>query len=271
MKEILAGQRFELSLHDPAYPKSLLNLSNPPDVLYGIGNPEAMTEGIAIVGSRRISDYGRECAQMFADETANQGITIISGGARGCDTIAHQSALKHNAPTVAVLGGGCDHVYPSENFNLFQKIIAHNGCVVSEQPFDTEPMPWMLRARNRIVAAMAKATLVVEAGLPSGTFSTVDYALSAGREVLAIPGDITRPQAQGTNRMIFKGAMPITSLDVYRDVLYRLSLDQPSKDQEQLMTPVKTSLKEVCEQSKQASEALKNQAINQPIKSQEAR
>ncbi len=271
MKKILSGERFDLNKYDPTYPKALVNLENPPDVLYGIGNPEAMTEGIAIVGPRRISDYGRECAQMFADETANQGITIISGGARGCDTIAHQAALKHNAPTVAVLGGGCDHVYPSENFNLFQKIIENNGCVVSEHPFDTEPMPWMFRARNRIVAAMAKATLVVEAGLPSGTYSTVDYALSAGREVLAIPGDITRPQAQGTNRIIFEGAMPITSLEVYREVLYRLSLDQSSKNPEQLMTPIKTSLKEVCEQAKQASVALNDQSSNQPIKSQEAR
>ena len=205
----LEGERFELALEDSLFPKALKSIPHPPARLYGVGRPGALAEGLAVVGARRATPYGRGCAKRFAAAAAERGVAIISGGARGCDAVAHEAALAAGAPTVAFLGGGCNQLYPAENAGLFQRIVAAGGAVVSEHEWDFPPQPHTFRARNRLIAGLSRATLIVEAGLPSGTFSTADEALLAGREVWVVPGAITSAASKGANRLLYQGALPI--------------------------------------------------------------
>ena len=213
------GERSEISRTSPLYPQALLRASNPPARLYTIGDPQALAEGIAVVGTRKATPYGLSCARKFAGMAAAKGIVVISGGARGCDSAAHEAALATGAPTVVFLGGGCDRLYPLENAGLFQRIVDAGGILVSEHPWDSPPLPYHFRARNRLIAALAKATLIVEAGLPSGTFSTADEALAANRDVLVVPGAITAPTSHGANRLLCQGAVPIVDADTFEEAL----------------------------------------------------
>lgn len=172
----LEGPRFELGRDDEGFPGVLTTIPDPPSRLYGVGDPAALQEGLAVVGARRATPYGRAAAKRFACSAAERGVAIISGGARGCDAVAHEAALAAGAPTVAFLGGGCNQIYPAENAGLFQRIVRGGGAVVSEHPWDFPPQGYTFRARNRLIAGLARATLIVEAGLPSGTFSTADEA-----------------------------------------------------------------------------------------------
>ncbi len=218
----LRGPRFELIYGKPGFPDALSKIPNPPKVLYGIGDASALKEGIAIVGARKATPYGRGCARRFAGAAAERGIVIISGGARGCDAQAHRAALDAGGITVAFLGGGCDEIYPAEHLGLFQDIIDAQGAVVSEYPWEHPPMPYGFRLRNRLIAGLARATLIVEAGLPSGTFSTADEALGAGKEVLVVPGAITSASSRGANRLLYQGAIPIVDDESFQDVLFSL-------------------------------------------------
>lgn len=222
MARKLVGERFVLTEGGAGYPEAFGRLHVPPKNLYGIGDPSALQEGLAIVGARRATPYGISCAERFATIAAERGIVIISGGARGCDSASHKAAIERGCPTVAFLGGGCDEIYPPENFTLFQRIIDGGGCVVSENPFDFKPLPYTFRERNRLIAGLAKATLIVEAGLPSGTFSTADEALAADREVLVVPGSITSAHSRGANRLIYQGATPIVDDETFEDVIFRV-------------------------------------------------
>lgn len=216
-KRTLSGPRFEMTIDDDAYPAVLRHGNRPPVRLYGIGDKTVLREGLAVVGARRATPYGIGCAKRFARLAAEQGIVIISGGARGCDAVAHEAALEAGTPTVVVLGGGCDDVYPMQNFGLFQRVIDAGGAVISEQVWDYHPLPRCFRERNRIIAGLARATLIVEAGLPSGTFSTADEAIAAGREVLVVPGAITSKQSRGANRLLYQGAVPIVDDETFAD------------------------------------------------------
>lgn len=216
----LDGERFELRMSDDAFPGLLRAIPKPPACLYGVGNPAALREGLAVVGARRATPYGRSAARRFASLAADRGIPIVSGGARGCDAVAHEAALAAGAPTVAFLGGGCDQLYPAENAGLFQRIVEGGGAVVSEQPWEVPPKPYTFRERNRLIAGLARATLIVEAGLPSGTFSTADEALAAGREVWVVPGAITSENSRGANRLLYQGAVPIIDDDSFADALF---------------------------------------------------
>lgn len=218
----LKGPRFELGPDDPLFPTALKAIAHPPARLYGIGSAAALQEGIAVVGARKATPYGRSCAKRFATLAAERGIAIISGGARGCDSVAHEAALAAGAPTVAFLGGGCDMLYPAEHFGLFQRIVEGGGAVVSEKPWEFPPMPYAFRERNRLIAGLARATLIVEAGLPSGTFSTADEALAANREVLVVPGSIASKHSAGANRLIYQGATPIVDDETFGDQLLML-------------------------------------------------
>ena len=130
--KVIRGPAFEISIQDDEYPKAFLDLEDPPQKLYLIGNPNALKPGLAIVGARRATPYGLSCAKHFASIAAKQNIVIISGGAFGCDSASHKAALRENKQTVAFLGGGCNEVYPPGNESLFQQIIDKNGAVVSE-------------------------------------------------------------------------------------------------------------------------------------------
>lgn len=218
----LRGERHEIALGEAGYPEALSVVERPPVKLYVVGDPAALQEGLAVVGARRATPYGIGCARHFAGAAARRGIVIISGGARGCDAVAHEAALAAGTPTVAFLGGGCDEIYPAENAPLFQRIVDAGGAVVSENEWGFRPLPYTFRERNRLIAGLAKATLIVEAGLPSGTFSTADEALSANREVLVVPGCVTSPSSRGANRLIYQGATPIVDDETFEDQLFAL-------------------------------------------------
>ena len=232
MEGKLVGPRTELSEKDDAYPEQLRNIPRPPKRLYIIGNPDALVCGLAVIGARKATPYGSGCARRFAHIAASKGVTIVSGGARGCDSEAHRAALDAGGPTVVVLGGGCDMVYPPEHFTLFQRIVDAGGAVISERPWDFAPLPFCFRERNRIIAGLADAVLIVEAGLPSGTFSTADEALEAGREVLVVPGAITSPASAGSNRLLLQGAVPVVDDASFEDALFRTcgALKWPSRE-----------------------------------------
>ena len=201
------------------YPERLEEGDRPPARLYVAGNPQALLPGLAVVGARKATPYGLGCARRFAGMAAERGLAIVSGGARGCDAVAHEAALAAGAPTVAFLGGGIDEPYPRQNLGLFQRIVDAGGALVSEHEWSYAPLPFTFRERNRLIAGLARATLIVEAGLPSGTFSTADAALAAGREVLVVPGAITSAASRGANRLIYQGAVPIVDDEAFADAL----------------------------------------------------
>ncbi|NHM13674.1 DNA-processing protein DprA [Xiamenia xianingshaonis] len=225
----IRGPRFEVQRGSSRYPKALLRLAHPPEVLFGIGSVEALREGVAVIGARKATSYGIGCASRFARLAARRGLVVVSGGARGCDAAAHRAALEEGAPTIVFFGGGCDEVYPKEHLPLFQDVVDQGGVVVSEQPWDCPPLPYMFRERNRLIAAMGRCVLVVEAGLPSGTFSTADEALAIGRDVLAVPGAITAKTSAGANRLISQGAVPIVDDEGFEDVLDALFGAPPTR------------------------------------------
>ena len=218
----LEGPRWIVSCGGDGYPDALASIPRPPERLYGIGNREALEEGLAIIGARKATAYGTSLARRFGKAAAEHGIVVISGGAYGCDSEAHRGALEGGGRTVVVLGGGCDKLYPARHAGLFQDVIDTDGAVISEHPWDTDPLPFMFRDRNRLIAGLARATLIVEAGLPSGTFSTADEALKANHDVLVVPGAITSPTSRGANLLLSQGAIPIIDDETFADALFLL-------------------------------------------------
>lgn len=216
----LQGERFVIERGDERFPHDLLATTDPPKALYIMGSLDALVPGLAVVGARKATPYGRSCARRFAGIAARKGICIISGGARGCDSEAHRAALGACSPTVVFIGGGLDNYYPAAHGSLFQEVIDRGGALVSEYPWDTPALPYMFRARNRLIAGLAHAVLIVEAGLPSGTFSTADEALSMGKEVLVVPGSIASPLSRGSNRLLYQGATPVVDDETFEDVLF---------------------------------------------------
>lgn len=207
-----------LTLDHEDYPEMLKYINDPPLVLFVRGNiPHS--NAIAVVGSRRASGYGIETAVRLSSELASAGILVVSGMARGIDTAAHCGALNAGFKTVAVLGCGVDIPYPPENRDLMERIISY-GAVISEYPPGTPPAGYHFPGRNRIISGMALGTVVIEAGIKSGSLITANYALDQGREVFAVPGDITHYNSMGTNRLIKDGAKVV--LDV-NDILEELN------------------------------------------------
>lgn len=204
----------------PEYPKQLQELHNPPVVLYVWGTLlEQDWQAISVVGSRKTSHYGLECAKKLSYQLAYAGLTVVSGLARGIDTAAHQGALAAKGRTIAVIGSGLQELYPPENAGLAEKI-AESGAVVSEYPMGFPPSTQTFPYRNRIVAGWGRGLLVVEAGLKSGALITADQAIEAGRLVYAIPGQIDRPTSFGSNRLIQQGAKLIMSAsDILDDLM----------------------------------------------------
>jgi DNA processing protein len=195
----------------PEYPRQLLELHNPPVVLYvwGTVTPQDW-QAISVVGSRKTSHYGLECAKKLSYQLAYAGLTVVSGLARGIDTAAHMGALAAKGRTIAVVGSGFLELYPPENAGLAEKI-AESGAVVSEYPMAFPPSTQTFPYRNRIVAGWGRGLLVVEAGLKSGALITAEQAIEAGRLVYAVPGQIDRPTSFGSNRLIQQGAKLITA------------------------------------------------------------
>ncbi len=214
-REPLAGERFELELGSEAYPPLLAQIDHPPKRLYGIGSQDALRPGVAVIGSRKATPYGLRCAHLFASRAAERGAVIISGGARGCDQQAHRAAVELSGPTVVCFAGGADVVYPAKGRKLFEQVLSCGGAIVSEHPWGTQPLRPFFVQRNRIIAGLAKLLLIAEAGLPSGTFTTADAALSNGRDVVVVPGAITSANSRGSNSLFFQGARPVVDVKTF--------------------------------------------------------
>lgn len=211
-----------LTQRSPEYPRHLREIYNPPIVLHVWGTlTERDSHAISVVGSRKTSHYGMECAKKLAYQLAYAGLTVVSGLARGIDTAAHQAALAAKGRTVAVIGSGLMDLYPPENVGLAEKI-AESGAVVSEFPMEFPPSPQTFPYRNRIVAGWGSGVLVVEAGLNSGALITANQALEHGRSVYAVPGPIDRPTSAGSNRLIQQGAKLVTGASDILDDLNTL-------------------------------------------------
>ncbi|MCR4401884.1 MAG: DNA-processing protein DprA [Firmicutes bacterium] len=212
---------------DPGYPERLHTINHPPPVLYVKGTllpSDAFS--LAIVGSRRGSHYGRRAARLLSSEAAAAGLTVVSGMARGIDSVAHHAALERGGRTIAVLGCGIDVVYPPENVKLAQEI-AGNGALVSERSLGTRPLARNFPARNRIISGLSLGVVVVEAGETSGSLITAEFAADQGREVFAVPGDIESPLSRGTHRLIKEGARLVEGI---ADVLDELGIEVPRGD-----------------------------------------
>jgi DNA processing protein len=212
--------------NEPEYPPLLRELHDPPPGLFVRGSAELgllCRPAVAIVGARACSPYGSQVARLLARELAAAGLVVVSGLARGIDGEAHRGALDAGGTTVAVLGCGIDRDYPAAHAQLAARL-CDRGLVVSEYAPGVEPAPWRFPARNRVIAALAAATVVVEARERSGALITADFALEAGREVFAVPGEITSTLSSGTNALLRLGATPLTAAT---DVLEALGVEAP--------------------------------------------
>ena len=209
---------------DGRYPSSLKTIHDPPLVLYVQGElQERDGQGVAMVGTRRPTHYGMEMARKLAFGVAKAGLTVVSGLARGIDTASHMGALTAKGRTVAVIGAGLQHIYPTENRELAAQI-AENGAVVSEFPLGRLPDKTTFPMRNRIVSGMTQATVVIEAGHKSGSIITADQAAAQGRTVFALPGRIDSYASQGTNALLKDGASIVTRLE---DILEHYEILRP--------------------------------------------
>ena len=220
-----SGLRF-VGRSEPDFPSLLRELHDPPPGLFLRGAAEVgllSAPAVAIVGARACSSYGAHVARALGRELAVAGLAVVSGLARGVDGEAHRGALEAGGTTIAVLGCGVDRDYPAAHAQLARGI-GETGLIVSEYAPGVEPAPWRFPARNRIIAGLASVTVIVEARERSGALITADFALEAGREVFAVPGEITSALSIGTNALVRLGATPLTSA---ADVLECLGLESP--------------------------------------------
>lgn len=217
-----------ISIDSKEYPSRLKEIFDPPYILYVKGRLEEKLKNIAVVGSRKCTQYGRLVSRKISQLLCEYNIGIISGMARGIDTEAHLGALDGSGFTCAVLGCGCDIVYPPENKKLKDEI-ERKGAIISEYPPGTQPISYNFPARNRIISGISDGVLIVEAGNKSGALITVSYALEQGKDVFAVPGSIFSSVSKGTNSLIKDGAKPVTDIS---DILSELGIDYQIKYQE---------------------------------------
>jgi len=227
------SEAFEIEKDDACYPELLLEREVTPDILYGLGQENALQPGVAIIGARNATPYGRRIAKLVAGWAAELGLVVYSGAARGCDQAAHHGALEAGGKTVAVMGCGADVPYPSRAGDLLAEI-ARSGAVISQYAWGMPPMKYRFRERNRLIAALSDLVVVVEARLPSGTLSTVHHALELGVPVAAVPGSILHLESAAPNRLISEGAFPICCRD---DLAIACNLSSNRTDIDALIRP----------------------------------
>ena len=210
-----------LTWQDESYPQRLKEIDQPPPVLYIRGEflPDDLF-AVAIVGTRRVTPYGRQITEELSAFLAANGITVISGLARGVDAIAHQSTLKAGGRSIGVLGSGVDKIYPPEHRSLAEQMMEH-GAIISDYAPGTPPDASNFPPRNRIISGLSLAVVVIEAGETSGALITAEFAAEQGREIFAVPGSILAPQSKGTNKLIQQGALPLLSVN---DLMQALDL-----------------------------------------------
>jgi len=217
-----------LTWDTPDYPGLLRQITDAPPVLFVRGTLTPADEwSVALVGTRKATVYGREVTHRLATDLVQNRVTLVSGLARGIDSIAHKSALEAGGRTLAVLGCGVDYIYPAEHRKLAEAIV-ENGALISDYPLGTRPEAANFPARNRIISGLSLGVVVVEADVKSGALITADFALDHGREVFAVPGSILSPASAGCNRLLRDGASIVTEVG---DILEVLHLDQVSEKQ----------------------------------------
>lgn len=219
-----------ITWQDADYPPRLRHVHSAPPVLYVKGDILPQDEwAVAVVGTRSSRAYGRQMVEEIGGDLARSGITVVSGLARGIDSLAHRAALRAGGRTIAVLGCGIDIIYPHEHTDLARKIV-DRGAIITEYPLGTQPEGGNFPPRNRIISGLSLGTLVIEAGKRSGALITADYALEQGREVFALPGNANSPKSQGTNRLIQDGAAKLVM--AVEDILEELNLTLVEQHQE---------------------------------------
>ncbi|HJX39273.1 MAG TPA: DNA-processing protein DprA [Anaerolineae bacterium] len=219
-----------LTWEDEGYPSRLRQIHSSPPLLYVRGEIRPQDEwAVAVVGTRAATRYGRQMVEEIAGDLARSGITVVSGLARGIDSLAHRAALRAGGRTIAVLGSGIDIIYPHEHRDLAGKIV-ERGALITEYPLGTKPEAGNFPPRNRIISGLSLGTLVVEAGKRSGALITADYALEQGREVFALPGSVNSRKSEGTNRLIQEGAAKLVMS--VEDILEELNLTMVERHQE---------------------------------------
>jgi DNA processing protein len=215
-----------LTWQDGDYPRYLKEIAQPPPVLFYKGSiTPADDMAVAIVGTRNMTAYGKQITRDTAEYLAHNGVTVVSGLARGVDGLAHNAAIEAGGRTIAVLGSGVDIIYPPEHRRLAEEIQEH-GAIVSDYPPGTKPDGINFPPRNRIISGLSRATIVIEAGEKSGALITAKFAIEQNREVFAVPGSVLSPMSRGTNDLIGEGAMPMTNP---RAVLEALRIEEGSR------------------------------------------
>lgn len=203
----------KINIDDEIYPEKLRKIYSPPMELYLIGNISLLNKkSIAIVGSRRCSEYGKIVAMKIGSRAAASNVTVVSGMASGIDSFGHQGSLKAGGDTIAVLGCGIDICYPNSNIKLYEEI-AEKGLVISEFPIGQKPLPYNFPIRNRIISGLSEKVVVVEAQTKSGSIITAELANEQGKEVFAVPGNINSQYSLGTNKLISDGAQIVSTID----------------------------------------------------------
>lgn len=230
------------TMDDADYPKSLLEYDGAPFGMFYKGDISKLNEkkNTSIVGSRRCSRYGIDVTNNIVGQLNSYEINIISGMAKGIDSIAHKAAINNSINTVAVLGSGIDVIYPKENYRLYNEILENGGCIISEFPLGTPPLSRNFPMRNRIISGMCELLIVTEGGEKSGTLITVGAALEQGKNVIVVPGSIFSSESKGTNKLIRDGAYVYTDIE---DVLNLLNISRISMDNKSILT-VKSELEE---------------------------
>lgn len=215
--------KWELARGERGWPEGLEDLARPPERIFGLGSVEVLsTPCLAVVGARRATPYGLAIAEMAARTAAGCGVTVVSGGAMGCDHAAGSAALGAGGRTVVVSGCGADVVYPSTSLDVFRGAVERGGAVISAERWGAGPRRWAFPKRNALIAALARVLVVTEAGVRSGTMSTAEAAADLGRTVYAVPGSIFSPNSAGTNRLLAEGAAVIPDEQA---LMVALSLD----------------------------------------------
>ncbi len=231
-----------LTWNSSQYPRYLLEIAQPPPVLYFIGeiNP-ADDLAIAIVGTRNVTKYGRQITRDTAAYMAGNGITVVSGLARGVDGIAHQAAIEAGGRTFAVLGSGVDVIYPPDHRKLAREISQH-GALISDYPPGTKPDGINFPPRNRIISGLSRGTVVIEAGERSGALITAKFALEQGRDIFAVPGSVLSQMSKGTNQLIAEGATPMTNPVIITDTLNLARTGKERKTEKIDISPIEQNI-----------------------------
>ena len=195
---------------DNIFTNQLASIAKVPNTLYYCGElPSTPVKSVAIVGSRKPTPYGKSVTEKIVHALAEHNVTIISGLALGIDSIAHRAALKLNTPTIAVMARGLNGIYPASHFSLSREIVKAGGALISTYPADMPAQPYHFLERNRIISGLSSIVIVTEAAVKSGTLNTASHALEQGKDVFAVPGNITSPMSAGCNRLIRQGAQPL--------------------------------------------------------------